>query len=471
MSSLFDGVLKLKKGISLRAIDWSLVAFIASIALFAFLAGALVVQWHLPPSEQLRNAARAFEAVSGMEDEVFLNSLNKIDRSARARPEFAKLDKSAGKELLLVTGGPNQDAKRCPKFGCLAWIFDRQGHVLHAWPLPLDALFKNAKGFKGNVNPRNFYPVGLGMLRDGSLVATFHARNTYPYVAGIARISWTGEVVWQHVDGAHHWLHIGDDGLIYAPYQERRSPDFLSKYAVNHRCEHESYDEGIRIYRQNGEVVRTILLTETFLRDGYPGLLYSVRDDCDPIHLNSVDVATEEVASRIPGANAGDLLVSVRELSAIIMLDPQTGQIKHMINGRTAAQHSAHFLKDGSVIAFDNQGGMRFRGGSRILRIDMGTGRYSTIFPQAQSESILPFSSEDGGTVSPSPDSSRAIVSSKDGSRSFEIDIATGKPLWLMKQVFDVAPFLKEDRPVAGYFKPYGVYYLTEDQLSDLSFE
>ena len=452
-----------------RRFDWSLVVFVLCLALLAFIAGALVVQYRLPPSRQISRAVSGLIALSNLEDETLVASLNRIDRNAMPGPIVRTLDPAAaGHELLLVTGGPNQDATHCPQFGCLAWIMDRSGKVLHAWPLPLDRLFGKVEGFSGRVEPRNFYPIGLGLLDDGSLVATFHARNTYPYVAGIARIGWNGEVMWQHVDGAHHWIHIGEDGLIYAPYQERRTFTHVGDNAVDYRCKQVIYDEGVRVYRPDGTVVRTLIMTDLLLRNGYPGLLYSVRDDCDPIHLNSVDVATAEEASHIPGAAAGDLLVSVRELSAIMLLDPVTGRIKRMVRGRTAAQHSAHFLPDGSVLAFDNQGGSRALGGSRVMRLDLVTGDAQVAFPRTAAGPMIPFFTPDGGTVTPSPDGTRAIVSSKDESRDFELDLATGRPVWTMARVLDVGPFMGEDKPVAGYFKAYGTYYLTDEQARRL---
>ena len=81
---------------------------------------------------------------------------------------------------------------------------------------------------------------------------------------------------------------------------------------------------------------------------------------------------------------------------------------------------------------------------------------------------MLPFLSEDGGTVVPSPDGNRAMISSKDGAFDLEIDLATGRPLWTMSHVLDVAPLLKQSKPIAGRFTAFGSYYLTDDYLRAL---
>ena len=62
------------------------------------------------------------------------------------------------------------------------------------------------------------------------------------------------------------------------------------------------------------------------IKSGYPGLLYGLRNGCDPFHLNSVQVVNSEIAAHIPGVAAGDLLVSIRESSAIAILDPVDGR-------------------------------------------------------------------------------------------------------------------------------------------------
>ena len=447
-----------------RAVDWSAVAFVASLCLMAFLYGFASNELNLPPKNQMSEAISALKAINLIDDKL-PTGVNRIDPKAKPGLAVRQLDSAAGDELLLVTGGPNRDTGRCPKYGCLASVIDRSGKVLRSWPLPLDSLFDGIEGFEGEVELTNFYPIGLGLLRDGSLVATFHARNAYPYAVGIARIDPAGKVLWKHIDGAHHWFSIGPDERIYAPTQVRRVIEHVGTNAVEIDCPHAVYDSGVRIYRSDGTLERTVIITEMLVNSGYPGLIYSVPDDCDPIHLNSVDLVTPQIASHIPGAAAGDLLVSLREPSAVVLFDPVQGKVKRMIVGRTAAQHSARFLSDGTVLAFDNQGGSRSLGGSRIVRLNLVDGSVKTVFPTNASRSMLPFFSVDGGTVIPSADGKRAMISSKKESRDIEIDVATGRPLWTMSHVLDVGPFTEErGKPVAGYFAAYGSYYLTEDQ-------
>jgi hypothetical protein len=432
--------------------------------MMAFLYGFAANQFDLPPKGLVQRAITALKAINVIDDSLPAG-VNRIDPKSPPGPSVRQLDPSAGKELLLVTGWPNRDNGRCPKFGCLASVIDRSGKVLRSWPLPSDALFNDLKGFGGDVRPSNFYPIGVGLLNDGSLIATFHARNVFPYVVGIARIDPAGKVLWKHIDSAHHWFRIGPDERIYAPIQVRRVLKHVGDSAVELRCRYIVYDEGVRIYRSDGSVERTLMMSNILVDNGYPGLIYSVRDDCDPLHINSVDIVSPEIASRIPGAAAGDLLLSLREPSAIVLLDPATAKIKRLVAGRTAAQHSAAFLPDGTVIAFDNQGGSRSLGGSRIVRLNLVDGSSQTVFPTGASKPVLPFFSPDGGTVTPSADGKRAMIASKEESRDIEFDLATGRALWTMTHVLETK---NRGKRAAAYYTAYGSYYLTDDQLRSL---
>lgn len=454
----------------LRSLDWSLVMFVLALCLFSFSYGLAAMRYNLFPLREIDRAAEAARALGLLQSENFAAGIVRIDEKQEPRSAPRTLDPASGKELLLVTGGPQQDAVHCPKFGCLAWIIDRSGKVLHSWPLPLDTLFGGVEGFTGSTDIFNFYPVGLKLLNDGSLIASFQGRNMYPYATGIARISSDGKVMWKHVDNASHWPEITPDGTILSPVQVRRRLNNFRGLAIPVRCEDEVFDEAIRYYSPDGKPLRTIMLMDVLLKSDYPGLLYGIRDHCDPIHINSIEWMTAEIAEKIPGTEEGDLLVSLREPNAIVILDPMKQMVKRIVIGRTAAQHSAHFLPDGTVIALDNLGGLKKNGGSRIVRINMNDGSSKTIVPSSQNKELLPFFTFDAGHVTVSPDGNRLMISLKDQSRAVEVDIASGKPLWINDRVVDIGPFIGSDRkPVAAYPMAFGTYYVSDEQARGLS--
>ncbi len=445
--------------------------FVFSLALASFLYGAAVMKWKIFPYNVLHEAQLALEALSLIEGED--KELLEIGVSADAPPApvYETLSATAGDEPLLVTGGFWRMMDKCPNFGCIAFVVNRQGEVLHTWEVDPEALVAGAQGFSGQFGPDAIYPIGLALEPDGGLVVSFHARNAFPYQVGVVKLSREGAVVWKHFDNSHHWIDRDDAGAIYAPSArlvDIKETEAFAGSAIESRCWTGRYfDEGVRVYAPDGTIRKEFWIFDSFLRSGWPGFLYSLRNGCDPAHVNSAEALTAQVAAHIPGARAGDILLSVREPSVVALLDGENGAVRRLVAGRTAAQHGAQVMPDGTVVAFDNQGGDPATGGARVVRINLVNGEAQTLYPRRSDDPLLPFHSPDGGFLQVSPDGKRIIVSSKEDRRAFEIDVATGEPLWSMRNCFDASAYIARHKIRAGEhhnacFVAYGVYYVTD---------
>ena len=445
--------------------------FVIGIAFASFAYGVATMKLEIPPYQWLREAKLAYEAWGAIERDKrnFPNNFEQFEDDAAPTPQAKALAQGAGDERVLVTGGPYEMMDRCPTWGCMAWIADRSGKVLHTWEVNLDDLWQGLQGFSGDVNNLALYPVGMALGDDGSLTITFQGRDTYPIQIGIVKVDRGGRIVWKRFDNSSHWIAVDDKGLVYTPYS-LHVKDFqdLGGTGVRLSCASgESNIDRIRVLSAQGAPLRELPLLENVVQAGYRGLLYSVRDGCDPLHLNSIDVATPQIAAHIPGATAGDLLVSLREMNMVALLDGETGAVKRAVTGRTAAQHGLRFLPDGTALGFDNMGGDRALGGSRVVRIDLVKGTVHTVFPQGGVESdsgLLPFFSQVAGHIDVSADGKRALVSVTHQGRLVEIDVASGQPLWVYDNTHDIAPFLKRnglsDKRTRARFAAYGGYYV-----------
>lgn len=442
-----------------------LIFFVCAL-LLAFIYGLATVQFEIFPYEIIRQAKNGFEAYKLLEDESHQVSIKNWGGEAGATPAITKYSPAAGQERLLVTGGFYQYMDKCPTHGCLAWITDRDGKVLHTWETDPVALFDGATGFTGELSPMNVYPIGMKLGADGNLTVSFHGRNIFPYTIGLAQFAPDGKLLWKKWDHSHHWIDVDKDGQVYAPSQRaiEMTGNFTGTF-IGTRCPAGKInDEGIRVYSPDGSVVRDLWINESFIKSNWPGFIYSNPDGCDPGHINSAEVVTDAIAGQLPGVDAGDLLISVREPSLVAILGGQDGAIKYAVAGRTAAQHGPQFLPEGSVVVFDNRGGDPALGGTRILRIDMQTGAANTVFPQGTSGPAIPFSSHDGGHVAVSPDGKRVMVASKQQSRIFEFDVESGEVLWEMAHCMNMTPYLqklgREEKASNACFRTYGAYYL-----------
>lgn len=444
------------------------VLFVAGVTVMAFLYGVATVQYQFFPYQLLREAKLGIEAwaVLDRHNSRLPKAFEAFEDGAPGRPQAARLDAGAGTEHVLVTGGPFQLMERCPRWGCMAWITDREGRVAHAWEVDLDELWQGLEGVSGPVSHLSLYPVGMALGDDGSLVVSFQGRETYPVHIGIAKFDRGGGLLWKRFDRSHHWITMDDSGRIYTPFSTAfRGVKYFGATAVDIGCKTgESLVDGIRVLSAEGKTLRELPILSAFLDSGRKGQFYNLRDGCNPTHLNSVDLASAQVAAAIPGAQRGDLLVSLRETNTVALLDAHTAAVKYSVSGRTAAQHSPEFLPDGTVLVFDNLGGERRLGGSRVVRLDLVKGTAETVFPKG-GEALLPVKSEVAGDIEVSPDGRRALVSITHQGRIVEIDVASGKPLWTYDNTHDIREFLAasglDGSRTRARFATYGAYYVS----------
>lgn len=444
------------------------ILFVTGLCVLAFAFGAATFQFQVFPYPLLRDAKLAWDAWGQVSDQPMPFGFKYFIAPWWKEQLARRVDSAAGDEYILVTGGPYELMDRCPKFGCMAWVMDRKGRIVHVWDVNLDELWDGLTGISGEVGPLSLTPIGMVLGRDGSLVVTFQGRDTFPFAIGIAKFDSTGHIIWKRFDHSHHWPALDDEGRIYTPYATfPKGVKYVGHTPIELKCATgQPLTDGIHVLSPDGKVLRDIPVMQSFLRAGYVGWFYGLRDGCDPTHLNSIALVTNEIANHLPGAKTGDLLVSLREPSAIAILDGITGDVKRVVSGKTAAQHNPQFLPDGTVLVFDNLGGERGLGGSRVVRINLVTGESETIFPRGHEIGLLPFSSPIAGTIRASRDGKRALIADTEQGRIIEIEIATGKVLWVYENVQDIGAFLKarhiKSQSTRGRFSVFGAYYVQD---------
>ena len=94
------------------------------------------------------------------------------------------------------------------------------------------------------------------------------------------------------------------------------------------------------------------------------------------------------MASHLPNAAAGDVLISMRQIDVLAVLDLETRVIKWAVRGPWHMQHDPDVLADGNLLLFDNRGDMKNGGTSRILEFDPKTLEIFWEYP-GDSEEVL----------------------------------------------------------------------------------
>lgn len=94
----------------------------------------------------------------------------------------------------------------------------------------------------------------------------------------------------------------------------------------------------------------------------------------DVTHINDIETLDRADASAFPRFEAGDIMVSMRILNAVVVIDRKTRRIKWSRIGPYIRQHDPDFLPNGRISVFDNRtdnADGTLLGGSRIIEVDI----------------------------------------------------------------------------------------------------
>ncbi|MEO6102340.1 MAG: hypothetical protein ABIP44_01710 [Pseudoxanthomonas sp.] len=424
-------------------------AFAVALILAGFGYGIATLKYHLFPYQILNQAQQAYDALTLVEKDQqpphFIRFLEAGDTNRILKPASG-----AQSDLILMTGGFFYRTDLCPKFGCIAWIMRRDGTVLHRWSQDPAALFSAAdmQPITGSPKPLDAFVQGVALGSDGTLTVIFQTRNAFPDMLGIAKLAPDGTVLWKRVDRSHHWPTVGPDGRIYTPFGRTvRAGPSIHGLPYKPECRGDAIDDqGVRVLSPDGQVLHTFWMADSLRQSGYRALTYVVRNDCDPFHVNGIalvdaTMAAKLVKSGIGEAKPGDMFVSLRSSSSLVLMDADTGLIKHVIHGPMVGQHSPVSLPDGDLLVFDNLGiASEGYARSRLLKVRFAPERYQQMFPVTGGDDPQLYTKREGqATVS--ADGRRALAAETEGGRLFEIELATGKVLWAYREVNDLGAY------------------------------
>ena len=195
-----------------------------------------------------------------------------------------------------------------------------------------------------------YWALGLNELPRNSTPADYLPPHTSDFFLGMT----DAEL------GAHGEAHIGDDTVVRLDGSGRRLMEFSIPKLL--------YESGLRQV-MNGRPV---------------GI-------ADLVHANSIRELSTELAPAFPMFEAGDLLLSLREVAMVLVLDPDTRKIKWHRTGPWHLQHDAQFQPDGTITVFNNGHISWKRRGriplhSNILRVNPANGEVSVVMGSEISE-------------------------------------------------------------------------------------
>ena len=285
-----------------------------------------------------------------------------------------------------------------------ATLYDADGQEVHQWVIDYEALDRDGEA------EENVLLHGLLALEDGSIAVAFDNGNV------IARIDACGNPRWVQQGRYHHVVTRDDDGAFWSWRDEAL----------------------VQLDADSGEIMQTIDMrtdvVETLDLVGVLGIRTHPDADRlayqeDPFHVNDVEPLTAALAPAFPDFEAGDLLVSMRELNLIAVMDPTTRQLRWWRHGPWFKQHDPDFQPNGRISVYDNRMGL---GGSRIVVIDPATDEWEVVLEDGPQ---TPFYSWQRGTHQILANGDILVTEPQQG-RVFQVD-RYGRLRWEREIVFD----------------------------------
>ena len=427
--------------------------FIFSLCLLSLLYGVEAGNREIFPQPQLREAKSAVKAlveVFGEHDEIDKDSTieSSTGPTAPTVKNYAGLDDGA---LILVSGGEGYLPEYNSQGGCLAWLMDRKGEIKHIWKLDPN-LWDGLENVRTIPGVSKIYPFGIQMLPDGGLIATFQGIDTWQFAIGMVRLDKDSNVIWKKENFAHHYFIVTPDQKIMTPtLRILEGPQSIGTTRGEIHGENDKvFEDLVTVMSLDGEILEEISMLDVVHNSGLIGLYQGayVRrpdvDTSDPLHLNFVEQVGDRIAATSDWLKADDLLVSFRSINTVAIIDRSTLRIKWRMSGKTLRQHSPRLYNTDHIIIFDNYGGDKALGGTRLAKIGLKNEEVETIFPTLDNPLDKKIFSESCGYLDLNRDKSSVLMALTRMDMLVEIELESGKVLW----EYDFADKIKPKMPL-----------------------
>ncbi|MEM1057656.1 MAG: arylsulfotransferase family protein [Verrucomicrobiota bacterium] len=213
------------------------------------------------------------------------------------------------------------------------WVPDHAA-ILEATPSLRDKVDRGISLDETTDAKRNFRSMHPYPLEDGRLL--IHSGGGV-----LAMLDREGRPLWTLGGKYHHSIERMADGNF-----------ILNKILPDERYPFQN--DGYVIVSPEGEVLAEKSLTEILDQHGYRGLLYGVQQwepgFYDPVHLNDA----EPILADDDWVRAGDIALSSRHLSTVLLYRPSEDRIVWLQTGPWLNQHDVDYQGDGVFSIFNN---------------------------------------------------------------------------------------------------------------------
>ena len=253
-----------------------------------------------------------------------------------------------------------------------AVLMDQQGRILHEWKYDFATAFGEEDYDPYPQQPDMLHWHRTWVFPNGDLLANHDYVNHYPYGYGLVKLDRDSNVLWTYTGTAHHDFDIDANGNIHTLIQEtgmekigNLNPPYIEDFAVV-------------VDGKTGREISRFSLFQALRNSPYRHMFeeWQTTKHSEVTHTNAIRLVSETWAqnANIPRVKAGDLLISLRNPNAFIIVDPDAEIVRWYGEGVWKQQHDPDLLDNGRVLLFDNQGAPDSPyGHSRVLEVDVFT--------------------------------------------------------------------------------------------------
>jgi len=245
-----------------------------------------------------------------------------------------------------------------------AYLVDMSGKVVHKWFFPFERVWSVEQFPRGSrIRGREYWRRAC-LFENGDLIANFE-------YLGLIKINKDSELVWANPCRAHHDFEITESGDIYTVVRKE-------SVLVWEGVPEEVLIDHLMILDADGREKRRFSLPAAIERSEFRRIWHDHPErKRDVFHTNSVRVLRGHTVPS-PEFAHGNLLLSMCNLDAIVVVDPRKEEAVWAYRGGFRAQHDPRLLENGHILLFDNKGRKK---ASSIFEIEPVSGRIAWIYP------------------------------------------------------------------------------------------
>lgn len=231
-------------------------------------------------------------------------------------------------------------------------LVDMQGREVHRWTLPMDAIMRGDLTRKGRQMQLETHDAVV--YPNGDLLVQLMLSGGTPYGYALARLDKDSKLLWTYGGNAHHDISLDPA----SGHIEILTHDFISPPPGLQGTEPKLLNDYVITLSDSGEVLDTLSVVDTFMGTPFQYMIEapSNRKLWDILHTNSIMRLSAKLQPAFPQFKTGSLLLSLRNKHIVAVVDPDTHKVIWARNSPWRMQHSAHFLKNGNILLFDNLG-------------------------------------------------------------------------------------------------------------------